>query len=201
MNSQNDEERIIKRYFKDRLGTFLDIGANDGKTLSNSYALAEAGWDGVCIEPSPQAFARLSALYADRPDIELVNCAIGTTSGKMQLHEGGEHLGLGDVALLSTLLESETTKWLRDGNTFSPVWVEVKTLAEVLKPLQIFDLVTIDAEGMDMDILQQMDLDALGVLMLIIEHEHGDARAMQEYCEAFGMSLVKKTRQNLIMAK
>ena len=34
-------------------GTFLDLGAYDGVDLSNTRALTELGWAGVCIEPNP----------------------------------------------------------------------------------------------------------------------------------------------------
>ena len=42
MYSQNQEEQIILDYFNDvKVGHVLDIGANDGKTFSNSLALIE----------------------------------------------------------------------------------------------------------------------------------------------------------------
>ena len=54
--SQNGEQKIILEYFQDKYkGKVLDIGANDGITLSNSRALIEKGWDGVLIEPAPSA--------------------------------------------------------------------------------------------------------------------------------------------------
>jgi len=51
MHSQNDEERHILDAFRGRPeGNFLDIGAYDGITLSNTYCLALKGWSGVCAE-------------------------------------------------------------------------------------------------------------------------------------------------------
>ena len=32
MRSQNNEEALVKQYFRERTGTFIDIGANDGIT-------------------------------------------------------------------------------------------------------------------------------------------------------------------------
>ena len=57
--SQNNEQDIIMQYFIGNRGTFLDIGANDGVTLSNTYALQQAGWGGVLVEPSEEAFNRI----------------------------------------------------------------------------------------------------------------------------------------------
>ena len=44
MRSQNNEEALVKQYFGTKHGTFIDIGANDGITLSNTYAAAQRGW-------------------------------------------------------------------------------------------------------------------------------------------------------------
>jgi len=55
MFSQNDEEKHIVRFFRDKIdkGSFLDIGAYNGKAFSNTHRLALNGWSGVCLEPSP----------------------------------------------------------------------------------------------------------------------------------------------------
>jgi len=38
-------------------GVFVDIGANDGVTISNTwYFEKELGWDGIAIEPIPQIY-------------------------------------------------------------------------------------------------------------------------------------------------
>jgi hypothetical protein len=44
-----------------RGGVFVDIGANDGMTFSNTLWLErQMGWTGLAIEPNPEAFAKLS---------------------------------------------------------------------------------------------------------------------------------------------
>lgn len=204
MNSQNNEEQLIIDYFRGRVGTVLDIGANDGVTLSNSYAAIQRGWSGVLVEPSPEAFGRLSDLYADSDRVECIMAAIGTGNGRAALHDSGEHLGTGDVALLSTLLSSERAKWERSGNTFILDECDVitfQTLLDAHTRHKHFDLITIDAEGMDLDILRQMDLTALGCDMLIIEHEHSDINAMIRYGRKHGLKELTRNRQNLIMAR
>lgn len=56
--SQNGQDAfIIEELFpgKNR-GFFVDIGANDGVTFNNTYALEKKGWRGLCIEPHPVVF-------------------------------------------------------------------------------------------------------------------------------------------------
>jgi hypothetical protein len=47
-------------YFKGKKdGFFIDIGAYDGITISNTYALEKIGWKGICVEPVPEIYDRL----------------------------------------------------------------------------------------------------------------------------------------------
>ena len=111
MYSQNLEEQKILNYFGNFIGSFCSIGENDGETLSNVRELALKGWSGVCIEPSPRAFARLKNLYDSHKNIYTYNFAIGTHNGRMKFFESGTHLKNGDVGLLSTSDENELTRF------------------------------------------------------------------------------------------
>ena len=57
--SQNNEQEFILNYFNGYKGTFLDLGAYDGIELSNTRALMELGWLGMCFEPNPDIYLRL----------------------------------------------------------------------------------------------------------------------------------------------
>jgi FkbM family methyltransferase len=188
--SQYGEQRVILDYFNGKVGTFLDIGANDGITFSNTQALAHKGWDGVLVEPSPKAFAALDSLYRERLAV-LVNAAITTTDGPITLHEGSD-------TLLSSLDADQGKVW--KAHTFAPITVEGITFATLLERTKrsAFDFVNIDAEGHDLDILRQMDLDALVVQMLCIEHG-GRQEEIRAYCKGFREVLHNGV--NLIMAR
>jgi FkbM family methyltransferase len=156
--SQNNEENVLLKYFGDFTGTLLDIGANDGKTFSNSLRLIELGWRAFLIEPSPTAFEKLEALHYDNTDVDYLNCAIGSASGEADYFDMGNHINQGDSSLLSTLVATEMTRWV--GTKFTRSKVPVITWAEMCEKLQEdeFDFITIDAEGMDIEILKQIDL-------------------------------------------
>jgi len=54
--SQNNEQQVILDYFGEHyIGTFLDLGCNDGQTFSNTRALALNGWSGVLVDASANA--------------------------------------------------------------------------------------------------------------------------------------------------
>lgn len=60
--SQKGQDKYLhEKFFKEKTdGVFVDIGAYDGITISNSYFFEKTlGWQGFCIEPNPEAFEKL----------------------------------------------------------------------------------------------------------------------------------------------
>lgn len=162
MYSQNQEEKYILNYFNGKKGNFLDVGANDGVTLSNTRALFDTGnWNGVFIEPSPEAFKKLKENYRAIGGSYFYNFALGTTNGEMDLYDSGTHLNKGDVGLLSTASEEDYNKW-RGTTEFTQIKVKVFRYKTFLNRVKIkeFDFISLDAEGFDLDILRQIDLRA-----------------------------------------
>lgn len=180
--SQYNEQEVIERYFKGP-GCFLDVGANDGVTLSNTYSLQLAGWSGVLIEPSAEAFSRIPA----NPRVKAFNVALGTSDGLCTFHEMGAHLNRGDVSLLSTTMKTELKRWR--GVPFHEKTVTSWTYKKLLEnsPHKTFDFISIDTEGMDFEILRQINLDR--TQMVCIEHNGNRDLSLKikEYCNVGGL--------------
>src|ERR1035438_4020733 len=165
--SQNTEQDIIVNYFGGEfIGTLLDMGANDGITLSNTYFLIQQGWKGTFVEPSPTAYLRLIAHHQIHTDLQFFNCAIGSYDGTILLPASGEFLGTGDIALVSSTTDAETDRWA--GMEFTDMTVEVKTFKSFLHAsrYKTFDFISLDIEGMDLEVLQQMNLKELGTKLI-----------------------------------
>lgn len=203
--SQNNETQIVIDYFKGEKGTVLEIGANDGKTLSNSYDLINMGWNAVLVEPS-NVYEELYSLYDDNHHVACCRVAIGSKSGKMTLHESGSHVPNGnDKALVSTLVKEETKRW-KDVK-FKKVEVDVLTFEDLLHTLNIkekakFDYISIDVEGFEMEILPQIDLKRVGCKILCIEWNGNKTlrKEFTDYCAKYGMKEIHKNAENLIFA-
>lgn len=202
MHSQNSEEEIILKYFGDFIGTFLDIGANDGRTLSNSLALVERGWKGSCIEASPKAFERLKKEHSGRT-VELSNIALASYDGEIILHESGELIGAGDVALVSSTKNSELARWDSMAIPFEEIEVPCLTFNSFLRlsSYKTFDFVSIDIEGMELEILPQMDFEKLGTKLICVEWNSKDERAYNKILTPFGFRAIHKNAENLIYCR
>lgn len=200
MYSQNNEEEIIRNYFNSSLVSYLDIGANDGKTLSNSYAFYLAGSEGVCVEASPKAFG---LLQKNQPNSILINSAVGTYDGNITLYESGELLGNGDTSLVSSTVESELKRWDNINMPFEPILVKCITFDTLINECHInkFDFLTIDIEGMELDVLPQIDFNKLCIKLACIEWNSKDKDKYDNIMQPQGFRIIHTNAENLIYTK
>lgn len=197
MYSQNKEEEVILNYFGFIPGTLCSIGENDGVTFSNVKALIERGWKGILIEPSPKAYAKLKELYKEIKGVYTYQVAIGNHNGEAVLFESMSHLNRGDVGLLSTLVTDEMHRWR--GEVFNPIDVKIfrwKTFLNRVK-YKTFDFISIDAEGLDLDILKQIDLTE--TKMVCVEWNGKNKQAFIDSCPGF--RIIHENGENLIFAR
>lgn len=229
MHSQNNEEEIILSWFKSRgfteksslpegaIGlqkllinssmTYLDIGANQGTILSNTYALALNGCSGYAVEASKKAFEQLKENYKNLSHVELYNIAITSDKeGDIEFWESGTHLGQGDLALLSTTHESELKRWDGSNNVFektTAIAIPFEKFYEGLPWKQIL-FISLDIEGEDLYVLRKMDLTAMGTQLVCLEHNSIPEvkQAMIEYCASHGLvNVLLENAENIIISK
>lgn len=205
-HSQHGEQAVILEYFKGHRGTLCDLGANDGKTFSNSLALLEQGWSGDLVEPSYEAFSRLFNLHGSSEKVYLHNVGIWDREGELEFYESGSLVSDQDFALVSSLKQDETTRWKTADQPGHKV-VEYNTITVPVIPWNKFlehsqykkyDFITMDVEGCELDILKQMDFAALEVKMICVEHNGKD---QDKYDALIPLPLYWKNRTNLIYAK
>jgi FkbM family methyltransferase len=191
MYTQNDEEFYILGYFKDFVGTCCEIGANDGKYISNTAALIDRGWKSFMVEPS-KAFNKLKDNYADNPNVVCVNAGISTKDEDVVFYEGSD-------SLLSTTQEKLVEFWKEC--TFTPTTVKMLTWKTFCDTYNAgpFDFISLDAEGMDWDILQQIDLS--NTSMICMEYTAGNIQSFESYCKKYGMVKLTHNGENLIMIR
>ena len=205
---QNKEDEIIhqliiSKYGYEFKGTILDLGANDGITLSNSRFFIENGWKGVLIEAGKLPYEKLMKTIL--PNTTAINCAIGTENGFLKFFESNNLLNTDDVGLVSSLVADETKRWRDAGIGFTEHIVKCYTwesfLDEFHLKTQNFDIISIDIEGMDYDVLVQMNLQELGCKILCIEFNGKDMKKYVDYANKHGLNLIYQNPENLIFVK
>jgi FkbM family methyltransferase len=205
---QNKEDEvinnlIISRYGANFKGTILDLGANDGITLSNSRFFIENGWNGILIEAGKLPYEKLMTTVL--PNTIAINCALGNQNGSLTFYESNNLLNSNDVGLVSSLVVDETQRWRNAGVGFTEYQVECLTWDSFLDKFHLksqnFDIISIDIEGMDYDVLIQMDLEQLGCKVLCIEFNGKSIEKYIDYAKKYNMTLASQNAENLIFVK
>lgn len=139
----------------------IDIGAYDGVFQSESKRHIDAGGKAILVEPSKRAFAKLDEQYRGKSNVVLANVAIAGYNGSGHLRV------LRDANAPEWLLGSSTLEELNRELCRGPEWenqkVDCCTISTLLGRNNVtrLDGLSIDAEGMDWEILKQFDLKTL----------------------------------------
>lgn len=162
--SQSGEDIIISDLFG-RLGiqqpTYLDIGANAPVALNNTYRLYTRGSRGVCVEPNPILFKKLSTKR--RRDI-----CIAAGIAFDETRQADFYLFTGKAHGLSTFSKQEADFWEHTGNEeigkHTPSSVIKTPLLDINDIMGKYfsphpNLVSIDVEGLDLQIAKTINFE------------------------------------------
>lgn len=84
--SQAGETVAVRRLTRRKYGgIFVEIGANDGVSLSTTYGLLQSGWQGWSIEANPATYQRLVENLRPFPQAKPINIAIAPSRGRVKL--------------------------------------------------------------------------------------------------------------------
>ena len=172
-------------------GVFVDIGANDGVTFSNSLLFEEKGWDGICVEPHPVMFKKLQ----EKRKCNLVNSCIAGEDGIVNflVVEGSENMRSGILEFLDQhnieLIDKGIAEHGGSKRTEPIEAISPQTLLERFNIQQI-DYLSIDTEGCELQILRQFDFKKIPVKIISIEN--GDRKpSVFNYMTRINYELVK----------
>lgn len=195
--SQNNEEAVLLELLAPEKhgGFFLDVGAYDGKTFSNTLRLVELGWSGVCVEPSPSVFPGLLKTHAGNSRITCVNAAVAPSEGWLEFYDT-------DGDALSTSSEDHRARWAAAKVPFQKMLVYAVSWNLLLTQFGCaFDFINVDVEGNSFDLFSALPLQKLPHLRaLCVEH---DWRVSEIYTHAsrFGFRYVMHNTENVILAR
>lgn len=149
-------------------GFFIEAGAHDGFTQSNTYWLERfRGWRGLLVEPMPElaAEARLSRPAATIVQCALVSCEEPRQKLRMRF---GDLMSMVDGARESDWPTGGTILGWRDPHELD---VDARTLSSLLDEIGApeVDLLSLDVEGFEGPALQGLDLDRHAPRYVLVE--------------------------------
>lgn len=162
--------------YKER-GYFIDIGAADGITGSNTFLLEKFyKWNGVCVDPNPVFLQSLQNCRDNPVSTLCVHSETGKILPFKFLDNPDQFYGWNFRSGLKEYFELDQNTDLK----FLEINVLTISLNDLLKlynaPKEI-DYISIDAEGSEYDILKTFDFDQYDVKCLTVEHAFTDQRS------------------------
>jgi len=176
--SQFEQDKFIyENYFKDKIdGYFVDIGAHDGITLSNSKFFEEIGWKGVCIEPNPKIFELLKLNRTNKCIMKAISNKTGTAQF-FQIINGPDMLS----GLVDDFTQSAIERINNDINSipeepeYDYIEVELDTFNNIIDQTKI-DFLSLDTEGNELKILQNIDFNKFDINAITVENNDYDVK-------------------------
>ena len=167
--SQWGEDLEIIDFFQEKKnGTYLDIGCFHPFLLSNTYLLYKKGWQGINIDMNPTS---IDLFKIARPKDLNICSAISSEPKELKMYYDDP------FSPLNTVDEKyyEMSKHIYFKNK-KIIKVQSQKFDNIIYDQNIkkIDFINIDVEGLDLEILKQIDLKKFGVSLVAIETHHVD---------------------------
>ncbi|QHS63040.1 FkbM family methyltransferase [Chitinophaga agri] len=193
--SSEGEDLILKRIFDNKTnGVYVDVGAHHPFRVSNTYLFYKMNWTGINIDPMPGSKA-LFDKYRPRD----VNLEMGVSATRQHLT-----YHIFNEPALNTFSQDKIDEYTQDPKyqVIREKKIETWPLADILdhylpanKPI---DFLTIDAEGLDMDVLRSNNWEKYRPTYILVESNPFLLSDMQncelgQFMEQAGYAIFAKT--------
>jgi FkbM family methyltransferase len=163
---------VIKLYNNKENGFFIEIGASDGITLSNTYLLErQYKWNGICCEPIPNNFKKL---VENRPNSLCYDKAVYNKSGLILNFDIAN-----DYDLFSGISHHIDTHRSSVDKNKTMIQVQTISLLDLLNTSNappFIEYMSLDTEGSEFEILKNFDFEKYTFGLIDVEHNYNEPR-------------------------
>jgi FkbM family methyltransferase len=187
VNPEAEEKELVWEFFdQKRDGVFVEVGANDPVTGSQTWLLEQNGWQGVLVEPQASLCEKLRSARL-RSRVFQVACSCPGSEGEADL-------------ILTEYDGNATLKPQRDSHGINYVGAErvrITTLDSVLQAAGVarIDFVSLDVEGHEIEVMHGFNFEKYKPSLILIEDGVRDL-AKHRFLKRRGYKLVKRTTLN-----
>jgi len=182
---------------------YFDIGAHDGRSVSNTYHLDhELGWRGILVEPILHLHFTSKKLRNQRSNIFVNAACVGPDFNFPVI----KLIYCNLMTIAPEISENSATEWVEGGAEFLPegenvteVWAPALTADNILhsnKAPKNIGILSLDVEGAEVEVLNGLDLNHTHFGIILLETSP-ESRA-NEICIKHGYRFHKQIGQNRI---
>jgi len=164
--AQEGEDILIDRILNNqKQGFFIDVGAHHPMRFSNTYYFYRKGWRGINIDAMPGS---MKLFQEHRPEDINIEAAISRDPSPLVYYRFNE-------PALNTFIKEEAEK--KDGlatyRIEEKITIQTTTLSSIIDQYlpkgKEVDFLTIDVEGLDLEVLQSNDWSRVKPRLIIVE--------------------------------
>ncbi|MCE3046736.1 FkbM family methyltransferase [Helicobacter kayseriensis] len=164
--SQEGEDLLLRRIFEQQKdGFYVDIGAHHPFRFSNTFLFYKRGWKGINIDAMPNSMKLFKRFRPRDTNLEIPVGKSGETLEYFSFNEPA--LNTFNPNIAAKVQKNPHFKLLK---TYS---MQITSLAEILQQYlpqgQKIDFMSIDVEGLDLEVLQSNDWDTYRPKYLLVE--------------------------------
>ncbi len=191
-------------------GFFVEIGAYDGESFSNTSCLADRGWAGLLVEPVPEFAAKARHRHRHNQGVKVVEKAVGRTSAELEITIAGALSSVSGQMVAAY----QDIDWARDslaGSTrISVPQVTLDTLLTDQNVAPGFDVMVVDTEGYESEVMAGFALEQWRPKLMIIEladfhpdirHRRDEDRAIGDRILGAGYGIIYKDAINTVFRR
>lgn len=187
--SQFAEDLLLAEILQDipSPGFYVDVGCYHPIVYSNTYLFYRRGWSGICIDPSPVSAKEWKTR---RPRDIMVTAGVNSKESTMYYFQ------FDHSPPCNRLVSEEECSHLK--STLKPDQlskIDVGPLAKLLHqnvpPGKRIDLMSINCEGLDLEVLKSNDFDRFRPRALVVEdHDFSSDTKISSFMKSIGMRQV-----------
>ena len=149
--AQGGEDIALLTALGSKTGRYLDIGAHHPTRFSVSRHLYQRGWRGVHVDANPELAEQFNI---ERPDEIFISACVGEKSEYT--------FNIFEESAISTTDQSWAIRATQNGNSLRrSLKVNGISARKLIDNYGPFDLITIDVEGMDLEVIKSIDFKTL----------------------------------------
>lgn len=194
----NEIDRRVAKILDFNNGYYVELGANDGITQSNTMILEKyKGWKGLLIEPHAPTFKKLMENRSNRnyfANYACVNFAYDLQTYRY-IYSDLMTIGLDDENEIQDRVKHANLGqiYLAKGEINEVKYAEARTLNSILqeaKSPELVDFLSLDVEGAELSVLQGIDHEEFRFKYILVESRN--SCKIQSYLEDRSYKLLQQ---------
>ena len=200
--SQFNDDIFIKKFFQNKIGTYVDIGCHHPFKLNNTYLLYKKRWNGLNIDLMK---INIDLFNIWRPRDKNICAAISSKNKTSSVYIPNNNILSTEISIVESYANMIKEHFK---NSFIKKKIKVFTFENIIKnhkiKLEKFDFLKIDIEGEDYKVLKNINLKKYNPELICIEdriEKEENKNKIDKYLRSLKYELIFRSPVNLFYQK